>query len=610
MPEPSQTPSFGEGLVLFRRLALLIRPHWKDLASALALGGVAALIGLIAPLLTRAFVDTMYPSKDASLLNVLVAAMVGITLASSVVGSVRGFFSQVVTGRITNALSMLFYNHVQHLPVRFFDQHRVGEVLSRVGDVRGSIGAISKINETIVLGGLYCLVVPPLLFWMNWKLAALSLLTTPITGALSIGAASYLKQYWKRGAEAQSDLGAMQVDFLSQIRTLKLASAESAIFQKTNAQAGEALRLQLYAGGVGMAVSIGVTLVRAIGTAACTWYGWTLILQNEITLGDYLAFSAYLGYLIGPVSDFTALIADFQRTAVSLSRMFEYLDVEPELDPSAAYQARRAPIRRILRGEIELRNVSFGYSADRMVLSDLSVRFARGSSTAIVGSSGAGKSTIVRLLCGFDQPASGAVLFDGMRVSRTDIHDIRRQMAVVWQETGLIGGTILDNLTIGVRDADAALVENALRICQLEDTVASLAQGLHTEVAEWGSSLSGGQRQRVALARAIIRRTPILLLDEATANLDLQTEANLLRELLKFGREQTIIFVTHRPLAAAVADHVCLLAKGTVVALGTHARLIESNEEYRNLQQIGFASRTGQRKQPSTGWDLDQTGSQ
>lgn len=317
-----------------------------------------------------------------------------------------------------------------------------------------------------------------------------------------------------------------------------------------------------------------------------TWFGWTLILRGELTLGSYIAFTAYLGYLTGPVTEITSLVSTFQQTAVTLARMFEYLDLPPEQEPAGVY----APLSSTafeLTGAIELAGVSFEYLSNRHVLKDVSININEGEILTIVGESGAGKSTILRLMAGFDYPTAGIVTIGGQDIKHIPPQEVRKGVTLLWQECGLLRGTIWDNLTTGLADVQNDVVEMAVRCCVLSDMIRHLPDGYTTPVGEAGATLSSGQRQRLAIARALIRGAPVLLLDEATSNLDVATERRLLNNLLTMYRGRTIVYVTHRISNAIVADRIAVVAEGGIVGLGSHVDLMASCPVYKELQQAG-----------------------
>ncbi|HEX5726259.1 MAG TPA: peptidase domain-containing ABC transporter [Longimicrobiaceae bacterium] len=585
-PAPAEIPPLREAFQQFMRLLRLIRPYWSPLMKGMMLGMVLGVFGMVTPYISKLLIDEVYPTRNVTLMHVLVAGVLGISVASAVMAAIRGYFTTYTTSHLSNSTSLLFFNHLQHLKVRFFDEHRVGEVMSRFGDVRNSLNSVSRVFETIFLNGAYLVLVPPFLFLLQWKLAIVSLITIPLTLAITTMSARVLRRYWKRTAEAYADLGAFQVEVLSHIRTLKAMALEHQVYDKANGQIQTALQVALKAGGYGQIFGTLNAVVRALGTAVFTWYAWTLILAGEMTIGDYIAFTAYVGYLYNPLAQITNLFAEFQQSAVSLGRMFEYLDAPTEQDPAVAYTAP-PPVRHVVEGDVHMRDVCFGYLHDKEVLHDVNIHFPRGTITSVVGPSGAGKSSLLRLITRMEEPNSGQVFVDGTPIAAISIPDLRRQVSVVWQEFSLMQGTIWENLTLGATDPSRARVDDAVRICRLDSLIEELPEGYQTNVAEWGATLSGGQRQRLALARALIHDTPVLLLDEATSNIDMQTEAEILRDL--FGRVEgkTVIFVTHRVQTAALADQIVVVEAGRVVGVGTHTDLLRDNETYRLLQGGG-----------------------
>ncbi|MDB4950864.1 MAG: cyaB [Gemmatimonadetes bacterium] len=579
-------PPLREAFQQFFRLLRLIRPYWGPLMKGMALGLVLGVFGMLPPYLSKLLIDQAYPARNVPLMEMLVLGTFAFTIAGTVMGAIRGYFTTYTTSHLSNATGLLFFNHLQHLTVRFFDEHRVGEVMSRFADVRSSLNSVSKVFETLFVNGVYLLLVPPFLFLLQWKLAIVSLITIPLTVMVTTLSARVLRRYWKRSAEAYADLGAFQVEVLSHIRTLKALAMEHHLYTRAARQMQDALQVQLKAGGFGQIFGLANGTIRALGTAVFTWYAWMLILRQEMTLGDYIAFTSYMGYLYNPLAQITGLFSDFQQSAVNLGRMFEYLDLPVEQDPAQAY-APAPPVAHRMRGDIHLRDVSFGYSAEKRVLHDVTLHFPRGTVTSIVGPSGAGKSSLLRLVTRMEEPDEGQLYLDGVPASKISLPDLRRQTSVVWQEFALMQGTIWENLTMGADEPSRERVDDAVRLCRLEELVAGLPNGYATSVAEWGATLSGGQRQRLAIARAIIRDTPVLLLDEATSNVDMQTETEILRDLFARGQGRTVLFVTHRVATAALADQIVVVEAGRVVGTGTHAELMRECETYRQLQGAG-----------------------
>jgi ABC-type bacteriocin/lantibiotic exporter with double-glycine peptidase domain len=527
-------------------------------------------------------IDKVYPSEDVSLMHVIVAAILGISFGSSLIGTLQSYYSMVINTHLSNSTSLMFFNHLQHLKIRFFDEHRVGEIMSRFGDMSNSLKAVNNLFQTIFVNGIYLLIVPPFLFLLNWKLAVVSLISIPVTVIVISLTGRILRKYWKKSAEAFAELNAFQIESLSNIRLIKSMVLERYVFSKIKEQIEGAMNIQLKAGGLGQVIGLFNGFVRIFNTALFTWLGWTYILSKEMTLGDYLAFSAYIGYLYGPLSSIVGLFSDFQQTSVSLNRMYEYLDSDVEQNPNLVFEETAQIVNRI-NGSIEIKDVNFSYNTEKNVLHDINFKIPSGSVVAILGPSGSGKTTLLRLLLGMESLTEGIIQYDGRHLSSFTLNELRKQIAVVWQEFSIVKGTIWDNLVLGLEEVDQKQVQKVIDLCKLDEFINSLTNGYQTEVSEWGSSLSGGQRQRISIARALLRNSPILILDEATSNIDITTEAELLENVFDFMKEKTILFVTHRMTCTHLADQICILEAGKIVSHGTHEELLNKSDSYRHM---------------------------
>lgn len=579
------TGSRGQHRVAFQdsvRLLRCLRPYWRRLASGMGSAMVISLLGLLPPLLTKYLIDDAYPGKNLSLMHAAVIGICVISVATTVCAAGRSFYMQTVGAHANAAMSLMFFNHVQHLPVSFFDTHSTGDVTSRWGDLRTALSGLTSACQTLIISATYLIVVPPLLLYLNWHLAVMALITTPLVAVVSVGASGIARRRWKAAAESAAAVSAFQIETLSHARTLKSESAEGWVFHRSARLQEVSTRAQLDGAATSAVIGVLTAVIRALGSAIYAWYAWTLIITDHLTLGEFMAFSAYLGYLTQPVTDIATLFGSLQKTSVSLRRAFEILEARPEADPCVVYKRQDRPIRR-LRGDIRLADVSFQYAPGVPVLSDVTITMPAGSITAIVGVSGSGKSTMLRLISRLVEPTHGTVWYDGTPSSALSLADVRQQIAVVWQEVGLLRGTLRESLTLGIDHPTEHAIDEALDRCCLTELVAGLPKGLESPIAECGATLSGGQRQRLAIARALLRRSSILLLDEATANIDAETEGRILQSLLTGSRTTTVIYVTHRVATAKYADQVCLVSAGRLAAVDTHEALLARNGDYQRF---------------------------
>lgn len=573
------------------RLLKLIRPYWVSLSSVILVGVLIQAFGMVVPYFSQLLIDRAYPSHDLHFMQVLVGAVIGVNIATVVMRNARNYFNLRLFARLNNTIGLMFFNHIQHLPAKFFNEHRTGEIMSRFQDINTSLNTVVNSFQTILMNGVYLIFVPPLLFLFNWQLALLALFTVPVNIFITYRLGQVTRPYLRQTAEGYAELRGVQIEIVGNIKSLKTMALERHSYQKVDGLMQDATKVQLTASRVGAYYGVINGLTRAASTALYTWVGWHMIFSGQLSLGGFIAFTTYVGYLYTPIAELITLFSDLQLSSVSFDRMFEYLDKPTEQDPALA----KSPVSKIkvrLKGDIEFRHVTFGYSPDKPVLKDINLTIKRGTINAIVGPSGSGKTSLLRLITGLDKPDAGRILVDGMDTSEIPLYDLRRQVSVVWQEGGLIKGSIMDNLTLGSESPSPEWVREVVRLCRLDELVDSLPDKYETEVAERGLTLSAGQQQRVAIARALIRRTPILIFDEATANIDVETEMEILRSIFSDFRDQTIIFVSHRLTSAALADNILVVDSGHIAEAGTPDELLTREGIYHRMSmQSGINNR-------------------
>lgn len=571
-----------EVLRKFIRVLRLMKPFWHTIAGVMFVGLVIQVVGIVIPYLSKLLIDRAYPSHDVSLMHVLVAAIIAVNLTLVILRNTRSHFGLRLSAKLNNTIGLLFFNHIQHLPATFFDNNRTGQVMSRFQDINTSLSTVTNSFQTLLMSGIYLVLVPPLLFFINWKLALLALLSVPFNVYISYKLGRVTRPYLKMTAEGYAELRGVQIEIIDNIKTLKTMALEGFNYRRLERLSEDALKSQLKASRVGMYYGLANGLIRSLSTALYTLIGWQMIFSGQLTLGGFIAFTTYVGFLHSPINDFMMLFSDFQQSSISFDRMFEYLNKPAEQDPSLA-KKQNEKIKFKISGEIELRDVTFGYNARQPVLTNIDIKIRRNTVNAIVGPSGSGKTSLLRLLTGLDKPLSGDIFIDGTEMSKISLFDLRRQVSVVWQEGGLIKGSVWDNLTLGAESASLQWVKKVVRLCYLEELIESMPSKYETEISEKGSNLSAGQRQRMAIARALIRQAPILILDEATANIDVNTEMKILANIFSQIHNTTVIFVSHRPATASLADNIFMIDAGQVAEAGSHYDLLSQNGMYYNM---------------------------
>ncbi len=539
-------------LGLLFRLARLAKSHWRAMARVAGLTVSISLLALPAPYFTKLLVDSVYPAGSTGLLAVVLAASFVVTMFASLVTFVRSYLSAVLMARLNAEIGARLLAHVHDLPIRFHDGNQVGQIASRFGDVRASLGSLVGVLDTIVGTTPFLLIIPPLLFAIDGRLASIAFVSVVATVALTIASARVLRAAHRRAIEASAELTSHQVSVLAQVATTKALGVEAALVKESIALHTATASTSVSASALGAGFGFAHGLIRAVSMLYLSWVAWNMILADVISLGEFLSFSAYLGLLVGPVGQWVGLVQNLQHTAVAASRVFEYIDSVPE------------DVRRVERGRparstapsLSFSGVEVVLESPESVLVFPDLAFPSGTVSVVMGTTGVGKTTLIRLAARFAEAGSGGVYVDGMSLNDMDLTDWRHSIAVMWQEYGLIRGSIVDNITFAPFPISRNVVSDVVEVCGLHDLCQRLPNGLNTRVGEGGVALSGGERQRIALARTLARRAPLVLLDEPTSQLDTKTEAEVLSRMRSWLSGTTVVMVTHRIPIAQFADRV------------------------------------------------------
>ena len=484
------------------------------------------------------------------------------------------FFGRYVGTGMSLDFQSKFYSHLQSLDFSFFDNRQTGEVLSRFEDMDSSINSTIGITNSLIMNTIQLLIFPPILFYINWKLALISLAVLPFDTLLIMISKKHLSRVSRKLTEADADSTAISYESLSGIRTIQALGIETTFFQKVQDTFVKVTRLRIRSTHLEGGFSFLSTFIATAGTLAYGWYGWTAVLNDELSLGSYMAFSGYVGYLYGPIGNLIGLVGQVEMALVHINRFFEIYDLKP-----AIQDREDLPLLPPVQGEIYFHNVTFAYQDNQPVLHQINLQIPMQTTVALVGKSGSGKSTLAKLIPRFYDPQQGHVSIDGHNIQRLRLKSVRRQIGFAMQGSTLFQGSIRDNLTFG-QEALMYDIEIAARMAHIHDYIASLPEGYDTPVGEQGAQMSEGQKQRIALARVLLMDTPILILDEPTAALDTESEYHI-QEALKTVKEgRTTIIIAHRLSTIQKADKIVVLDNGQIVEQGTHKELMLQNGAY------------------------------
>lgn len=557
----------------------MLRPYWRYIIQSLCVGILFMLFQIPGPYFTKIMIDDVYPHKDFSLLNFVL--LLGMLMSLGVGGMrfISGYFGQCVGIRMGYDFQARFYKHIQTLDFSFFDSRETGEILSRFRDMRSSIASVISLINTLIINSLQLVIFPPILFFINWKLALISLTVLPFDTLLVLISRRFIRKYTREVAERSAELSAKNYESISSIRTVQSLGLEASFFQKLQGLfigvANLRMKVSLFSGTTGYAS----TIIKTGGTLAYGFYGWHEVLSDNLTLGSYMAFTGYVGYLYGPIKSLIGLLRRIESTLVHTDRFFEVYNITPDIRD----EPQLAELNGV-RGRIEFRDVSFAYQPERVVLNEINLEIDADEIVAIVGRSGSGKSTLAKLIPRFYDPVDGQVLIDGVDIRQYRLNSLRQNIGFVMQGSALFQGSILENLTFN-KPISMIDVEAATRAAYIHDFVTKLPNGYHTVIGEQGAQLSEGQKQRVALARVLLQNTPILILDEPTAALDNESEFYIQEAMKEICKQRTVIVIAHRLSTIRRADKIVVIDQGRIAEEGSHEVLMLQDGVYSMLQE-------------------------
>ncbi len=610
--------------VLLRRVLRYARPYWRQIVGMLMMILLTTGLGLLTPLIFRALIDdALQPPGDASLLNVLALGLVLIPVLSGIINVFQRRLNASVGEGVIYDLRVALFAHLQSLSLRFFTNTKIGELISRLNnDVVGAQNAISNTLVNIITNLITVVATLAVMLALEWRLTVLGVLVLPffIWAARRLGGRLREIVREQMGYNAQMNALINETLNISGALLVKLfgrAKDETARFEARAAAVRDS-GVQRAVLGTRFFVTIG--LVSVVGTALVYWVGGHLVLNGTFTVGTIVAFGTYLTQLYTPLQALTNAPVDFATSLVSFERVFEILDLPREIDekPNALHLTT-------VRGDIAFHDVSFRYDnanaphlstvtrhgsmdnvagalsgataasatvgrsqARESALSGISVQIHAGELVALVGPSGAGKTTFTYLVPRLYDPSSGSVTLDGHDLRDLTLATLAQHIGMVTQETYLFHDTIRTNLLYAKPDATQAELEAACRAANIHDFIIGLSQGYDSVVGERGYRLSGGEKQRLAIARVILKNPRILVLDEATSSLDSQSEALIQEALARLQRGRTSLVIAHRLSTILAADRILVLDRGEIVEQGRHAELLARGGLYASLYETQF----------------------
>ncbi len=579
----------GTRVTALRRLWPFIRPHFWVVLLSIVQVALVAVLRVLQPPIVGWVIDRALWAGNWNYLVPGALLILGIALVQGILRFGQRYTIELMANRVIYEIRGRLYHHVHGLSFGFFDQSRTGELMSRltadVETLRQALG-MGIVNGIQNLGTVVGVVV--LMFVTNWRLAIVSLLFLPLLLRTLNTFTRVVRPTYDHIQEELAGLTAVAQESIQGVRVIRAFAREDEEIRKFMAQNQRFQARSLHSVRLMSYYNNYMNFLTALGLVGVLWYGGQQVVAGHLTPGQLVEFNLYLGLLSDPVRMLSWIASVFARAATGSRRIFELLDRQSDVQVKPG--ARTLPR---VKGHICFEGVDFTYeSGTAPVLADINLEIKPGQKVAVLGLTGSGKSTLAHLVPRFYDPTAGRITLDGMDIRDVTLESLRRQIAVVMQETFLFSATLKENIAYGKPSATMSEIMAAARAAQIHDFIAGLPKGYDTLVGERGVGLSGGQKQRIAIARALLTNTPVVILDESTASVDVQTEQRIHAAMDRVMQGRTAIIIAQRLSTIQGADLVLVLDGGRVVQQGTHADLQTQGGLYRTIHDLQFRTVT------------------
>ncbi len=586
-----------------RRISLgrLLRPHTTGLTIAVVAVIVEGAASLAEPWPLKLVLDTVLKTKPGSRwLHQLVVACGGTdkiamlrfaalaVLVIAAVGAVSSYTERYLTTTVAyhvmHDLRQTLYSHVQRLSLAYHDRKYTGDLISRLTSDIDSIqsfvasGLLGALVSSLTLVGMIIL-----MFYLNWRFTLIAVSVAPLLFLVIFHYTRRIKSGSRAVRKKEGELVSKIQEVLSAIRVVKAFASEEYEQLRLAEESRESIGIALRVRGLKAKLGPTVDMIVALGTCMVLWFGGRMVLRDALSAGSLVLFIWYLGKLYKPMRDLSKILDAYSKASVGFERICEVLETDRQVQDLPG--ARPAPQ---FRGEIELQNVSFSYGSNHPILKQVSLVIEPGQVAALVGPTGAGKSTIISLIPRFYDPDTGIVKIDGIDVKRFRQESLRQEISFVLQETILFHASVSYNIAYGKPDASPEDIQRAAVLANAHEFITRLPRGYDTVVGERGMTLSGGERQRIAIARAMIRNAPILVLDEASSGLDAASERAVFDALDRLMKGKTSIVITHHLPAIRSADVIFVVDDGEIIEHGKHTELLKRGGVYARFHELQF----------------------
>ncbi|HOK64599.1 MAG TPA: ABC transporter ATP-binding protein [Bacillota bacterium] len=569
---------------VLRRLLKFVAPYWKRYALALVFLLAISGLNLLQPMVIGWVVDGVLAAEKYDLLLYAGLAIFGMAAVKGIIQYLQRFNMAYAGQKVVFDIRNTLYRHLQQLSYSFYDQAQTGQLMSRVtSDVNAvqrflSNGIVQIVSTVVSFSATLILMLS-----LNWKLTLISMVTVPL---LLWRVKIYSTKVRPMFAQIQEQVAVVNTRIQENIagqRVVKAFARKEYELEKFERDNMELLQRSIRAERLSAINWSLMRLLTETSLALILWYGGRQVISFELSLGTLISFNMLLGQLLGPIRSLGWIVSMVQRTIASGERIFEILDTEADVRDKPGAK----PIGEI-EGRVTFDNVSFAYDGVNMVLKNINLDVAPGETVAILGGTGSGKSTLIMLIPRFYDPTEGRILIDGIDIRDVTLESLRRQIGIVTQETFLFSASIRDNIAYGKPEATDEEIIEAAKAAHIHDFIMSLPDGYDTIIGERGVGLSGGQKQRVAIARALLMDARILLLDESTSSVDVETEMQIQQAFSRLLKDRTAFIIAQRLSTVRDADRIVVLDNGTIVEEGTHEELLELGGIYTAIYNLQF----------------------